>query len=136
MRPVGEWWWLALRACAQDRPARRRWRMSACLSREMSERVLGYLMVVLGWSSEDHRGGHFGGQNAAGQGWPGPVSASVSQRSAWSGPMGRLWGWLMVVMVRRRSTVRFRKGAPQVFKLFRTCSLVFYSPKVALEWHS
>ena len=56
--------------------------------------------------------GHIGGHDAASGGWRGPVSAGVSQCSAWSGPIRRLQGWLIVFMVRRRSTVRFRKEAP------------------------
>ncbi len=41
VRDGGGW---VLRACAQNRPARPRWRMTTCLSREMGERVFDYLM--------------------------------------------------------------------------------------------
>ena len=72
-------------------------------------------------------GGQFGGQNAAREGWPGLVAARVSPRLACSEPLGpTATCWLS--MVRRRSTVRFRKGAPQVRRVFRLLSEDLFRP--------
>jgi hypothetical protein len=73
--------------------------------------------------AEDHFGGQFGGQNAAWQCLCGPAQASVSRRPPSSGGIRPGHGSLRLFMVRRRSTVRFRKGALQVSGVFRACIL-------------
>jgi hypothetical protein len=67
---------------------------------------------------------------------PGLASAGARSRSSWSSWMTSSCITARWFMVRRRSTVRFRKGAPSMWSFFERATGYLPLRKVPFEWHS